>query len=78
MKVYYDGIGSNGKNEHTIEEFLDIMRVNFTEKVWDDVLRRHVMFQHQLQFKQWVLPRDFIKFTLDDWIEYSGAVLVKI
>ena len=27
----------------------------------------------QLQFKDWVLPDDFIFFTLNDWIEYSGA-----
>ena len=27
----------------------------------------------QLQFKNWVLPDDFIFFTLKDWIEYSGA-----
>jgi hypothetical protein len=28
---------------------------------------------YQLQFKDWILPDDFIFFTLTDWIEYSGA-----
>jgi hypothetical protein len=28
---------------------------------------------YQLRFKDWVLPDDFIFFTLSDWIEYSGA-----
>jgi hypothetical protein len=30
----------------------------------------------QLNFKDWVLPDDFCFFTLDDWIDYAGAVRV--
>ena len=73
--VSYDGIGAD-KDEHTIEEFLDIMKTNFTDKIWEPVLERHPLFHYQLQFKQWVLPRDFVVFTLEDWIEYSGAQLI--
>jgi hypothetical protein len=30
--------------------------------------------QHdQFIFKDWILPDDFVFFTLTDWLEYSGA-----
>jgi hypothetical protein len=27
-----------------------------------------------LKFKDWILPDDFCFFTLDDWIDYAGAI----
>ena len=41
----------------------------YTLKDWNN----DISWTEQLQFKDWVLPDDFIFFTLDDWIEYSGA-----
>lgn len=41
------------------------MYEQFTHKKWKKEI--------QLKFKDWVLPDDFIFFTLDDWIEFSGA-----
>ena len=67
MEIYYTGIGSNKTGKHTENEFLNIMNEQFTHKNWKK------MNVDQLQFKDWVLPDDFIFFTLSDWIEYSGA-----
>jgi hypothetical protein len=74
MKILYTGIGSNETGEHTEKEFLNIMRKEFTHKTWKpelNIIPRE--YHYQLQFKDWILPDDFIFFTLSDWIEYSGA-----
>jgi hypothetical protein len=77
MKILYDGIGANATGEHTENEFLNIMKSEFVYKSWKPILMTIPREQHyQLQFKDWVLPDDFVFFTLTDWIEYSGAELV--
>ena len=74
MKILYSGIGSNESGEHTEKEFLNIMRKEFTQKTWRFELKEIPRENHyQLTFKDWILPDDFIFFTLSDWIEYSGA-----
>lgn len=72
--ITYDGIGTS-KTVFTEDEFLKLMNEKFTHKKW----KRNYDFYEaeiQLRFKDWVLPDDFIFFTLDDWIEYSGASYV--
>ena len=55
-------------------EFLNIMNREFTHKIWRYELEKISRENHyQLQFKDWILPDEFIFFTLTDWIEYSGA-----
>ena len=74
MKIYYTGVGCNKRAEHTEQEFLDIMKKEFTHKNWKYELTIIPRENHyQLNFKHWILPDDFIFFTLTDWIEYSGA-----
>ena len=74
MKILYDGIGANETGEHSEIEFLNIMKREFTHKRWKSILLRNPRELHyQLQFKDWILPDDFVFFTLTDWIEYSGA-----
>ena len=77
MKIFYTGIGCNKTGEHSETEFLNIMDREFTHKNWKYELelipREH---HYQLQFNDWILPDDFIFFTLKDWIEYSGAEIV--
>jgi hypothetical protein len=77
MKIFYTGIGFHESGHHTEEQFLDIMKREFTHKTWRYELvaipREH---HYQLQFKDWVLPDDFVFFTMNDWIEYSGAEIV--
>ncbi len=77
MKIFYTGIGCNKTGEHSVTEFLNIMDREITNKNWKQELEILPREQHyQLQFKDWILPDDFIFFTLNDWIEYSGAEIV--
>jgi hypothetical protein len=77
MKIFYTGIGSNSTGEHTENEFLNIMYREFVHKTWRYELAKIPREQHyQLQFKDWILPDDFIFFTLTNWIEYSGAEII--
>lgn len=69
--VLYDGIGCGSKTQFTEDEFLKIMNDNVTHKDWKNV--PEFVKTIQLNFKDWVLPDDFIFFTTEDWIEYSGA-----
>jgi len=79
MKIIYSGIGCNITEEHTVEEFLNIMNREFTNKNWISELQTHPKKTHYLlQFNNWVLPDEFILFNLNDWIEYSGAEIVDV
>jgi hypothetical protein len=73
IKILYNGIGAT-KNEHTEEEFLTIMKNEFTDKNWDNVssIKKNIQLQHE----DWILPKDFAVFKLMDWLEYSGANIV--
>ena len=75
--ILYDGIGAS-KDIHTEEEFLNIMKKVFTQRDWKAEFEQRLPREnhYQLDFKDWVLPDDFIFFTLEDWIEYSGAVRI--
>lgn len=74
MNIFYTGIGCNKSGQHTEDEFLNIMNREFTHKTWRHELAQTPREHHyQLTFKDWILPDDFIFFTLTDWIEYSGA-----
>lgn len=78
-KILYDGIGANESKVHTVEEFLEIMKREFTNKNWQDDIIYKISGRenhYQLKFKEWYLPDDFVFFTLNDWLEYSGAVLM--
>jgi hypothetical protein len=71
MIISYTGIGCKKDYHHTKEEFLKIMKEEFTLKDWNN----SISWPEQLEFKNWILPNDFIFFTLHDWIEYSGATI---
>jgi hypothetical protein len=80
VRILYDGIGANESSSYTVEEFLEIMNREFTNKKWQDDIIYIIEGRanhYQLQFKDWYLPDDFVFFTLEDWLEYSGAELVK-
>jgi hypothetical protein len=77
--INYDGIGADPSGVHSEERFLEIMKATTTDKKWqrrpeDGIVNWIYENEIQLKFKDWVLPDDFCYFTLDDWIEYSGAV----
>jgi len=72
MKILYTGIGCKKDHTHTKKEFVHIMNQTVTWKDWNN----DISWSEQLNFKDWVLPDDFIFFTLSDWIEYSGAEIM--
>jgi hypothetical protein len=79
MIIGYTGIGAKKNGIHTEQEFLNIMNKEFTHKDWNKNCKKGCkegIIQDLIQltpFKDWVLPDDFAFFTLNDWIEYSGA-----
>lgn len=73
LKIFYTGIGST-KSDHTEEEFLTIMKNEFTDKNWENETPKERNLC--LLYKEWDLPNDFSRFTLIDWMEYSGANII--
>ena len=69
MIIGYTGIGAKKNGIHTEQEFLDIMNKEFTHKDWNN---SRDIWPAQLQFGNWVLPDEFIFFTLQHWIEYPA------
>lgn len=66
--VVYSGVEANESEIHSIEEFLDIMKnasFHYYEMTSNGI---------NMEYKNYVLPADFTRFTLEDWIEYSGAI----
>lgn len=60
-----------------LNEFLDIMNRELTYKNWTYEFTIIPKKNHwQLQFKDWNLPAEFKLFSLNDWIEYSGAEII--
>lgn len=77
--ILYDGIGADPSGNHTEERFLEIMKRDIENKKWqrrpeENIVNWFFENEFQLKFKDWILPDDFCFFTLDDWIEYSGAI----
>ena len=73
MPIYYTGIGCLETYYHTNDEFIEIMQKNFTWKDWTYEINNSTL-PSELIFKDFNLPHDFMIFTLDDWVEYSGAI----
>ena len=77
MEIFYTGIGCNTNGVHTETDFLNIMNTLFTNRKWGG--QSKIIFDYQLEFKDFNLPDDFMFFTLSDWVEYSGAeYIIKI
>ena len=67
--IHYSGIGANKNEIHTVDEFLSIMRS-------EDALTHYYEMSHygfDMGYKNYTLPYDFLTFTLDEWLDYSGA-----
>jgi hypothetical protein len=65
--IHYSGIGAKETEIHSIEEFLNIMKnasIHYYEMN---------SLGFDMGYKNYLLPDDFIKFTLEEWIDYSGA-----
>lgn len=81
VRILYDGIGADPSGIHTEERFLEIMKRDVENKKWqkrpeENLANWFFENEFQLKFKDWILPDDFCFFTLDDWVEYAGAIKV--
>ncbi len=60
--ILYTGIGSKVSGIHTQDEFLDIMFKTIN------------LINYPLEWNGYELPQDFEIFSVDDWVEFSGAI----
>jgi hypothetical protein len=65
--VLYSGIGAKESEMHSIEEFLNIMK----NASWH--YHEMTSLGFEMEYKNYLLPDDFTQFTLDEWIDYTGA-----
>lgn len=68
--IHYSGLGAKESEIHTIDEFLNIMKS-------EEALKHYFEMSHygfDMGYKNYNLPYDFVNFTLEDWIEYTGAI----
>jgi hypothetical protein len=65
--IHYSGIGAKETEIHSIEEFLNIMK-NASILYYE---MNSLGFN--MEYKNYLLPNDFINFTLEEWIDYTGA-----
>ncbi len=77
--VYYSGIGCNPTHNHTKEEFINIMKCEFQNKSWVNEIEMYGKNNMpELNYKDWILPDDFCFFTFEDWLDFSGGILVPL
>jgi hypothetical protein len=65
--IHYSGIGCKESEIHSIQEFLDIM------KHAPSHYYEMTSLGFDMEYKTYLLPDDFINFTLEEWIDYTGA-----
>jgi len=67
--IFYTGIGThNNRQIYTADEFFEMM---------DSIFHAGGQYsEDQLDFENCVLPRDFQTFDLQQWVRYSGAMLI--
>ena len=65
--IFYTGVGSKESELHSIEEFLTIMK-NASLHYYE-----MTSYGFDIEYKNYLLPDEFTKFTLEEWIDYSGA-----
>ena len=67
--IRYSGIGSKNNEFHTVDEFLSIMKSEDSVKHYYEMSA----FGIDMEYNNYTLPYDFLNFTLDEWLDYSGA-----
>ena len=65
--ILYNGIGANESGIHSIEEFLNLRQ--YASQHYDEMSS----LGFDMEYKTYLLPDDFIKFTLEEWLDYTGA-----
>ena len=70
--ILYSGIGAKESGIHSIEEFLNITK-NASLHYYE-----MTSLGFEMEYKNYLLPDDFTKFTLEEWIDYSGATILQV
>ena len=65
--ILYSGIGAKESKMHSIEEFLNITK----NAPWH--YHEMTSLGFEMEYKNYSLPDDFTQFTLDEWMDYTGA-----
>jgi hypothetical protein len=65
--IFYSGLGSKDTGIHSVEEFLNIMKNASSH--YDEM----TSLGFDMEYKNYLLPHDFIQFTLEEWLDYTGA-----
>ena len=65
--IHYSGIGAKETELHSIEEFLNIMK-HASPHYYE-----MTSLGFDMEYKNYLLPNDFTQFTLEEWMDYSGA-----
>ena len=65
--IFYSGLGSKETEIHSVEEFLNIMKNASSH--YDEM----TSLGFDMEYKNYLLPDDFIQFTLEEWLDYTGA-----
>lgn len=65
--IVYSGVGANETEIHSVEDFLSIM--THAESHYYEM----AFYGFDMEYKNYTLPDDFINFTLEEWLDYSGA-----
>ena len=75
--IFYTGIGANPNGIHTDEEFIEIMKNQIVSE-WNYDLQfcSDDEKNNLTKFKDYILPHDFILFSFEDWLDYSGANII--
>ena len=68
--ICYSGIGAKETGIHSIEEFLNITK-NASSHYYE-----MTSLGFNMEYKNYLLPDDFTKFTLEEWVDYSGATIL--
>jgi hypothetical protein len=67
--VYYTGLGAARESGfHSVPEFMQIMQSNA-----EPFYRISTAQGFNMEYKGFQLPGDFNRFTLADWVAYTGA-----
>ena len=65
--ILYTGVGAKDDGIHSIEEFLTVMKL--APFYYHEMSSRG----YDMEYKHYLLPEDFPKFTLEVWLDYTGA-----
>jgi len=76
--IFYTGFGAKPNGIHTEDEFLEIMKNQIVSSEWSYRLQfcSDDEKNELTKFKDYILPNDFILFSFDDWLDYSGANII--